>query len=139
MEQVYKRIRVQMFKNAFLALVCVGILNIIAVKLYFYWTLQYYDSIVHFLAGMSVGFACLWILMHKTTSGKNILLTALVASFSVGIIWELFELYIRVVSFSDGIHYITDTASDLLMDVLGGLIAGLHARRLLSSAQNNTL
>ncbi len=123
-------LRSHLFKNAFILLVLVGVLNSVAVKLHLYWTLHYFDSLVHFTAGVSVGFAALWFFSRSVTA-KNILLVSFAMTLFVGIIWEIFELYFNITYLSDGIHYVTDTSFDLVMDCLGALVAGFYSRKYL--------
>ena len=129
------------FRIAFIFLILVGVLNFIAITLHLYWTLHYFDSLVHFTAGVSVGFASLWFVSlffvkNNAPLNRNYILTvAFVGALIVGIVWEVFELVFGVTTLADGIHYITDTSSDLLMDVLGGLVAAFYTRKKIFKTQ----
>jgi len=122
--------RARLLKNAFLLVVFVGVLHFVAIKLSLYWTLHYFDSVVHFFAGVSVGFASLWLCtkddMPIPISSKKIFLTSFLGALGVGLVWEVFELLSGITTLSDGIHYVTDTGSDLFMDIFGGVVAGWY-------------
>lgn len=123
-------IRSKAFKAAFVLLILVGVLNWIAIKLYLYWTVHYFDSLVHFLAGMCVGLASLWLASGKgKLSGWQIIAAAIIGALVIGLLWEIYELAVGDTTVADGMRYVTDTSSDILMDVLGGLAAGLYIRR----------
>lgn len=128
-------IQTRLFKNTFALLVIVGALNFLAVYLYLYWTIWWFDMLVHFLAGTCVAMtAILFYYFYKNQSVPSIhtsILVALGFAISVGLLWEIYELLVHVTSFSDGLDYYLDTGSDLLMDVSGGIMGSLYAHRLL--------
>ncbi len=112
-----------------------------ALKLDFFWTLHYYDTVVHFLAGICVGLGTVWLAMNvskKEMTQKRVAAVALVGAIIVGIAWEIFEVTNGITFLSDGIHYVTDTSSDLLMDVCGGIVASLYVWRIILKTKNNT-
>jgi magnesium-transporting ATPase (P-type) len=136
MENEMKKVRWNIFLTAFFVLLLVGILNIIAYIFYFYWTLHYFDTLVHFLAGVSVGFASVWFFTYKnrnddlgrfieTWNKKRIIKYTLLSGFIIGFLWEIFEILVQATSFSDGIKYVTDTSLDLFVDTLGSVLAGI--------------
>lgn len=130
-------IRKRLLRNAFLLLILVALLDKIALALLLYWTLHYFDSGVHFFAGMVVGFGSLWLYLGKkeTMTSRQIFQISLLGAILVGVVWEIFELMAGITFLSDGIHYVTDTGSDLLMDILGSLVAALYARNLFNKNQ----
>ncbi len=129
-------IRKKLFQNAFILVVVVTFLNKIALTLRLYWSLHYFDTLVHFLAGIAVGLGSVWLYLNKkeTLPTSQIFFSSLIGSIVVGVVWEIFEVVNGITFFSDGIHYVTDTGSDLLMDTLGGLIAAFYTKNLF---QNN--
>lgn len=124
-----------LFRRAFWALLVCGVLNIVAVELYLYWTVWWIDMVVHFFGGMWVALISTWFLSLffsiKDWSLKKILFVAICSSIFVGILWELYELYFGMTSLSDGIYYVTDTSSDLLMDTIGGIIGFINISKIL--------
>ena len=129
-----QQVRTILFKRAFILLVLVGILNFVANKLYFYWTLHYFDSLVHFLAGITVGLASVWFFSRNKVymTQSSVFLSVFIGVFVVGIVWEVFELVYGITSFSDGMHYVTDTSLDIGMDMVGGVLAGIYSWKLFS-------
>lgn len=124
-----------LFRRAFWALLMTGALNMIAIKLYLYWTVWWVDMVVHFFGGMWVALISMWFLSLffsiEKWSLKKILFLSLLSSFFVGAIWEIFELYFGLTSLSDGAIYITDTASDFLMDTMGGVFGFIQINKIL--------
>ena len=123
-----------LFKRAFLFLCITGALNWAGVTLYLYWSLWWYDVLMHFLGGLTVGFATLWLVRLRT--GYNFSLVqclriVLYGGIFVGIVWEIFELYYHVTTFDDGIYFVTDTMGDLIMDTIGALVAGVWGYNIL--------
>ncbi|MEQ1499822.1 MAG: hypothetical protein ABL917_00425 [Parcubacteria group bacterium] len=92
--------------------------------------------IMHFSAGVCVGMTILLTYFYfykvKEVSFLKTVLMAIIGVAVVGLLWEVYELLIRVTSFDDGVAYYTDTASDLILDICGGILGSLYARRLLS-------
>lgn len=123
------------FKRAFWILALTGVMNWFSVKLYLYWTVWWIDMVVHFLGGLTVGLAFMWLCSYnnnfKNWSPKKLLFFALLGTIAVGIIWEIYELYFGLTSLSDGIAYFTDTGSDLIMDFIGGILSFLYVNRLI--------
>jgi hypothetical protein len=100
----------------------VGLLDFSAYKLYLYWTIWWYDMLVHFSAGVLVAFvlAVFWHYFSNIDySRKKAIFIALFVSMCVGLLWEWFELYSGAASISDGFLYYRDMLSDLLLDCLG--------------------
>ncbi|HEY4505601.1 MAG TPA: hypothetical protein VJG67_02830 [Candidatus Paceibacterota bacterium] len=125
----------KLFKHTFLLLVIVAVLNWLASEFYLYWTIWWFDMLVHFLAGCTVAMAILWLWPHinkiRTHTTIQIIFVAIFATLIIGILWELYELYFHLEFLSDGVPYFIDTSSDLLMDVSGGFIGAWHALRLI--------
>ena len=67
----------------------------------------------------------------KNWSRRKILLTALASAIFVGILWELYELHFGLTFLSDGVQYFSDTAKDLMMDLVGGFFGFLWVNNLL--------
>lgn len=124
----------RLFKHTFFLLVVIGVLNLVGTELYLYWTVWWYDMIMHFLAGLSVALATvlLWgrIFNVRMHFWKTIAF-AVFGSIIIGFLWEAYELYFGITSFSEGMVYVADTASDVILDICGGFFGGLYAFELL--------
>ncbi len=127
-------VRTRLFKNTFALLVLVGVLDLMGIYLYLYWTVWWFDMVTHFLAGSVVGLATLlvWQKFSITTDEKvsKIIWSAVIGGLLVGLLWEEFELYFDLTSFSDGMAYVTDTVSDLILDTLGAFLGALYGMKI---------
>ena len=90
--------------------------------------------VLHFLGGLCVAMGGLstWLYLSSSTNISNTKLTlvGLLWALAIGIIWEIFEVHFGITFLSDGIAYVRDTASDLIMDICGGIFGVLYAVRL---------
>lgn len=90
--------------------------------------------LMHFSAGVCVGMATVlvWYFYHKTKdlSLSKMVSITLISILFIGVLWEIYELVIGVTSFSDGVVYVTDTTSDLLLDICGAIIGSVYAKHL---------
>lgn len=111
---------------AIFVLIC--ILYSLSVSLYFFWTLWWFDIVLHILGGMWVALIALWYTRVRVLSSeKKAFAVALIASFGIGVLWEVFE-YVTGTTFAHD-NYIFDTLSDLAADIAGGGIAFIYARK----------
>jgi len=127
--------KTRVFKLLSFVLFVLAILHFLGVKFYLDWVYSWYDMVLHFLGGVAVGLFAIWVFEH--ISGYNlwtnirILIWGLVMVLTVGVLWEIFEIYVGFTDFGDGMQYVTDTISDLVLDSVGGilgLIYGLKTR-----------
>ncbi len=108
----------------------IALLHAAAIRFYLYWTLPWFDAVVHFLGGLFVAAAFLWLfalrfpLLPRGTAAALAALAAVAAGFG----WEGFELAIGIPEAAYGL----DTAVDLAMDLAGGLAGAAAFRRLAS-------
>lgn len=96
-----------------------------------YYTVESYDVAMHLLGGVGIALFVVGLLMMRrnTTffSARNIIIGVLI----VGIIWELFEITFEFTGYPlwTKLYYL-DTAKDLVMDMLGGIIvAVIYSRK----------
>src|SRR3989344_6017494 len=113
----------KLFKFTSVLLFLIFILYFLELKFYLSWTVWWYDILLHFLGGSVVGMAVLLIFerffdMEITGVFKTVLI-GIVGAFVIGVLWEILELRLNLTSFSDGVVYITDTISDLILDMTG--------------------
>lgn len=126
----------KLFKQAFILLIVIGLLDFFASSLYLYWTVWWSDILLHFLSGVCVamGGISVWILISNKEE-TNLLKTLWVGMswvLLVGVLWEIFELRFGATSLSDGMIYVTDTISDSFMNISGGLFGVVYSIKLLS-------
>lgn len=102
------------------------LVNFIAVKLYWYSAIWYFDMIMHFIGGFWVGLCFFYIFPGKNSISG--ILRAILFVLLVGIGWEVFEAIVNSLTVRDSFDY-SDTFSDLFFDISGGLCAILYIWR----------
>ena len=121
-----------LFKEMFILLAMVGVLNYVAVVYHLYWSVYEFDSVVHFLGGATLSAFFLWLYFFsgffspKNRSLKNFLLIAIIGMIFIAVSWEIFELFLgeNVLQKSE---YAYDTMMDLIMDFLGAVSIAFYA------------
>jgi hypothetical protein len=130
-------IKTKLFRNAFVLLVIVATLHIVSVKFYLYEFIWWIDVPIHFIAGVCVGVTGILFYSYLTkgvnTNKSKAIIISVTFALIVGIFWEMFELYFDITAFSDGIHYVTDTSSDMIMDITGGFLGSLYSLKYLKN------
>src|SRR3989344_1687660 len=118
-------IRTRLFRRTFIALLITGFLAVSIDILHLYWTNWWIDSVVHFMAGVTVGMTVIlvWNYYYK-------LIPRVPKSILIGLVWELYELYFGLETFLSGNQYYIDTVSDFLQDICGAVFGGLYAHRI---------
>ena len=127
-------IKTRLFKHTFILLFFISAMYLIGIVLHLNWTYWWYDVILHFLSGVSVGMATIIVWHYGFNFSKSdkiqMIKIAVFAALVIGILWEIFELYMGLTFISDGINYVRDTASDIIMDISGGFFGALYAYKL---------
>ena len=117
-----------LFKPLFLLIAVIATLHISAINLYLYWSIWWFDMMMHFLGGLWISLSLLWFLFlsgyTRTQPGEviKVISIAILGAFLIGILWEYFE-------WSEGIsypqaHFAFDTISDVVCDLIGGFVGG---------------
>ncbi len=111
------------FFPSFLTLSLVGFLHWIGSVEYYYWTVWWYDIMTHFLGGVWVALAVLWVINMPPFAwvrSRTDLLSVVLLTLIVGSAWEIYEVFF---GFADpnALKYIGDTLIDLCMDTLGSV------------------
>jgi hypothetical protein len=120
----------KLFKLISLLLIIIAVLFFIDINFYLSWIFWWYDMVLHFLAGVIIGLSTI-IIFHKAFDSGimyyfKLVLMAVITAFLIGMLWEILELNLNLTSFSDGVAYITDTVSDLILDMFGALVGVLY-------------
>lgn len=117
----------------FLTVAILGGLHQVGERLYFYWDQVWFDSLMHFLGAVAMGFLFLW-LWHgsglfdrSVPTKKEAMVGVLIFVMLVSFGWEFFEFAYGVANPIGG-NYPLDTFHDLLFDFLGGIFVGLIGR-----------
>lgn len=100
-----------------------AVLHNIAIHLYLYWSVWWFDIPMHFFGGVIValGFFTLRDLKLFPNSWLR-LLPILLLVLGVACIWEFYEVFIGIPMLAD---YIFDTSLDLVMGLVGGVFGFL--------------
>ena|SRR3989344_6435118 len=119
------------FLAGFSLLTLIGFIHTSATTLLWYWQYPWMDIAVHFLAGLIVGFFALWLIMRVFGTEHLVwrvgsLYFTLAAVVVVGVVWEVFEYMVGI---PRGTNYQFDTSLDMLMNVLGSIIAVFISRK----------
>ncbi len=103
----------------------IAVINEIALYFHLFFQLWWFDAVLHFLGGVWVAFAALWVyffsdyIKKRQYDSLTTFAVPILAVFFIGLLWELFEVIIgtpvAVTSY--------DTVKDLIMDTLGGFAA----------------
>ena len=118
----YKKILTVAFITLFLIL---GI-NELAVNYHIYFIYKWFDTPMHFLGGFGVGVFSIGLLRmflsKEKYDVKPIFLYSVVLVLTIGLVWELVEVFYKVSVIFGGVFWF-DTIKDLLMDVFGGILS----------------
>lgn len=119
------------FKEFFWLSILIAILHYIALELFLYWTVSWFDILMHFLGGFLIAIFTIFILYSysdfESLKKHRIFLVSLVlgATLVIGLGWELWELF---VGFTDVIEDLNDTIMDVIMDTVGAFAAIYYSK-----------
>ncbi|MCX6757856.1 MAG: hypothetical protein NTZ44_03190 [Candidatus Nomurabacteria bacterium] len=102
-------------------------INYIAIKLYLYWSVWYFDMPMHFLGGVFVGFLAIYLFdplskikIFKINNGfRFYIFYIFLFTFIVGFGWEVFEVIFKNILAGENFNLL-DTISDVCFDISGG-------------------
>jgi hypothetical protein len=111
-----------------------GFLQWLAVKNNLYWTVNEFDSLMHFLGGAMVGMGFIYFfyssgLFRPEPSSITLwgfLRIAFLGTVFIAVAWEIYELLSGTALAGEN-NYFKDTTLDFVMDGLGGFTACLYA------------
>ena len=110
------------------------IADLLAKTFYWYYTVWWFDIVMHFISGFWVGLFFLYVFYDKNTFFRKF--TAVILGvLLIGILWEIFEVYLNVVSLES--FSIKDTALDMFFDLAGGLsMMFYYSKRIVGKQEN---
>lgn len=76
---------------------------------------------MHFLGGLWLGLAFLWLFLVQDFS-KKLILKIILGVFIIGILWEVFEILVNN-NIAQNSFSIFDTLSDICFNLAGGILA----------------
>lgn len=116
----------KLFKEVFFTSIIIAVLHYIATIYSFYWSIEWFDILMHFIGGLLMGLIAFWIFFtsEKVNYPKDNLLviffTVIGFALVIGLSWELWELF---EGFSDVNIHKKDTILDVVMDTIGAICA----------------
>lgn len=119
--------------RTFWLILAIFLVNVAAMKFYWYSTIWWFDIPMHFFGGFWLGLWVLWLYAYAWHPAKPVRMYGALTAVVVGVLvlggaWEIFELGIdNFITIKP--HNITDTVSDLFFDLAGGLSAFLYCVR----------
>lgn len=120
--------RKRLFKTQAYSIILIFILNSIAVKLYFYSSIWYFDMIMHFFGGFWLGLVFLWLFSYKNSSlelSLELVFKIILSVLVIGVLWEIFEIiFINIIAQTP--FNILDTLSDVFFDLAGCVFVMLY-------------
>ena len=100
------------------------IVNYLAVKFYWYYSIWWFDMPMHFLGGVWLSLAILWFFPVKDLSMKSISMIIL-SILSIGVLWELYEILVNNLTAQIPFNTL-DTISDVCFDLAAGFSALIY-------------
>ena len=95
--------------------------NFLANRFFWYYSIWYFDMIMHFLGGFWIGLASVYLFSHKN-SFQKLVFKILSVVFLIGVGWEIFEIIVNNITTQTSFDYL-DTISDIFFDLSGGALA----------------
>ncbi|MCK5027083.1 MAG: hypothetical protein KAS07_01555 [Candidatus Pacebacteria bacterium] len=116
-------------------IVCILIVNMLALQYHLYWRIFWLDIPMHFLGGFWLGFGALWlyflsgkfsVVPDKHREPLYVITLAIISAIVFGSLWEAYEFGIDIfISLAD-VYNMRDTVTDLIMDVFGALVSAAY-------------
>lgn len=111
--------------------VLLALLHLAAIRFNLYYSIIWFDVVVHFVGGVFAGLWALQIFLYRNIgdtmapSRTKIFLTAILGSLLLGLFWEIFEWSTGLI-FTAKSTYAFDTVLDFVADVAGGIAAAVY-------------
>lgn len=125
--------RKKLIKRLIYLILFIFVMNFIADKFYWYFSIWYFDMFMHFFGGFWIGLVSLYFIFNKDKDSlvdfkfltPKFILKILFYVLLIGLGWEIFEILVNNVTIQDSFNYL-DTFSDLFFDLSGGAFAILY-------------
>jgi len=125
--------------SKYAALLISGIfaLNFLAQKFYWYSSIWWFDMPMHFFGGFLIALLCFWLWPTKATTGE-FAAKVLFGVLSVGLGWEVFELFFNNYVASNPFNYV-DTFADIFFDLAGGSLGVVFIYKKITNIPKSTV
>lgn len=115
----------KIFQQLASLVIAIFILNFLANKFHWYYSIWWFDMPMHFMGGFWLGMVFFWFFkVRELNLSVNLKFLARLVAWVlfIGVAWELFEYYfINYVAQNN--FDLLDTLSDLFFDLFGGITA----------------
>jgi len=98
------------------------LINLVALKFYWYYSIWYFDMIMHFLGGFWLGLILFWVFSIQEVSLK-LIFKMILCVLLVSISWEIFEMIVGRIIIQNSLNTMLDSISDIYFDLAGGTLA----------------
>lgn len=112
------------------------ITDLLAKGFYWYYSISWFDMLMHFLGGFWVGLFFLYVFYDKNQFSKK-LLAVILGVLLIGVLWEVFEFFLNVIAHDT--FSIADTLSDIFFDLVGGFLAIFFYFKKIMPVASNTV
>lgn len=117
------------------------LIQILATKFFWYYSMWYFDMPMHFLGGLWSGLFLIWLLSYKDLSNEpkvKLIFKILFGVLLIGIGWEVFEFSANNFFARDlFVANPLDSISDIFFDLSGGVVAILYYLKKIMPARVN--
>ncbi|MCM2339052.1 MAG: hypothetical protein NDI62_01180 [Burkholderiales bacterium] len=114
----------KLLKYSAVLIFSIFLMNYLALRFHWYFSIWYFDMLMHFLGGIWLGFISIYLFNFDSGSKKSFF-NIIVAVFVVGVGWEIFEIVVNAYTTENAFNFL-DTISDLFFDTAGGVFALLY-------------
>jgi hypothetical protein len=119
--------------------ISVAVLHKIALSLFLYWNVWWFDVMMHFLGGALISLITLFFIydlkfLNFKIKNKAVIFGAAIGmTLIIGLSWELWEIYVGLINiYVDG----PDSFLDLIMDFFGAIAAYLYSKEKIWKIKN---
>lgn len=116
--------RKRLFKILAYLVILIFLVNYVAVRLYWYNSIWYFDMPMHFAGGLFLGLAFVWLLNIQSISIK-VVFKIILGVLLIGVGWEIYEIVVNNIIAQNPFNTL-DTISDVFFDLAGGTTAVLY-------------
>lgn len=115
------------------------LLNFIGSKLHWYYSVWYYDIVMHTLGGLWIALVIFWLypVKIKNEFTKHIFFV-LLGVLMIGILWEFFEIFVNETIAKNPFNFF-DTISDIFCDLTGGVLVLIYFYKNIFLKEENKL
>ncbi|MCE9549277.1 hypothetical protein K8Q98_02660 [Candidatus Nomurabacteria bacterium] len=126
--------RKKLLKNIFFLMLLMFLANSLIIKFHLYYSVWWVDMVMHFGGGFWVGLFFFYVFYTREWFSSK-LLSVFISILLIGLLWELFEYYLNIISYEPFV--LSDTLSDIFFDMAGGLLSMIYfSKRIMFTSKN---